>query len=360
MKRLSDTPSFSTYASLDHRDAGQRQNSCSWKGTPSKFMGKRGFRRVLTILLLLIICASIFPLRAIRDFGPLVALPPKQIPVGVDWSQYAYCQYATNKDYLCNSVMIFEALDRVGSKASRVLMYPSNWDINANDYTGRLLRQTQARYNVQLSPVKIQRLAGDPTWADSFTKLLAFNQTQFKRVLSLDSDATVLQSMDELFFMPSAPVAMPSAYWRDNILSSQLILIEPSEVEFRRILEAFDTRSTRHFDMEIMNRLYGSDCIVLPHRTYNLLSGEFREKEHQRYLGSDKETWDPEKAMEEAKYVHFSDWPVPKPWKLKGSVQTKELRPECRITNAGEDCRDRDIWLDLYADFAKRRKLCDV
>lgn len=31
------------------------------------------------------------------------------------------------------------------------------------------------------------------TWADSFTKLLAFNQTQYDRVLSLDSDATLLQ-----------------------------------------------------------------------------------------------------------------------------------------------------------------------
>ena len=31
------------------------------------------------------------------------------------------------------------------------------------------------------------------TWAESYTKLLAFNQTQYDRVLSLDSDSTVLQ-----------------------------------------------------------------------------------------------------------------------------------------------------------------------
>lgn len=30
-------------------------------------------------------------------------------------------------------------------------------------------------------------------WAESFTKLLAFNQKQYDRVLSLDSDATILQ-----------------------------------------------------------------------------------------------------------------------------------------------------------------------
>lgn len=31
------------------------------------------------------------------------------------------------------------------------------------------------------------------TWAESYTKLLPFNQTQYDRVLSLDSDSTVLQ-----------------------------------------------------------------------------------------------------------------------------------------------------------------------
>jgi len=31
------------------------------------------------------------------------------------------------------------------------------------------------------------------TWTESYTKLLAFNQTQYDRVLNLDSDSTVLQ-----------------------------------------------------------------------------------------------------------------------------------------------------------------------
>ena len=36
-------------------------------------------------------------------------------------------------------------------------------------------------------------IAGKATWTESYTKLLAFNQTQYDRVLSLDSDSTVLQ-----------------------------------------------------------------------------------------------------------------------------------------------------------------------
>lgn len=127
------------------------------------------------------------------------------------WSRYAYCQYVTDPAYLCNSLMIFEALERVGAKASRVTLYPQKWNITRDTRTAKLVRKARDVYHVQLSPINVQQLDSHPTWGDSFTKLLAFNQTQYKRVLSLDSDATVLDSMEELFLMPSAPVAMPKA-----------------------------------------------------------------------------------------------------------------------------------------------------
>ena len=117
----------------------------------------------------------------------------------VHWSDFAYTQYVTNSHYLCNSVMMFEALDRLGSKADRVMMYPQEWeapDVNSNSTSeeGKLLRDARDHYKVNLVPIVVQTSAGqEPTWQDSFTKLLAFNQTQYKRVLSLDSDGTVLQ-----------------------------------------------------------------------------------------------------------------------------------------------------------------------
>ncbi len=118
----------------------------------------------------------------------------KPIPAdGIDWSQYAYCQYVTNEDYLCNSLMIFESLVRLEAKAERLMMYPQEWVVGEDSNHGRLLAKARDEYMVRLVPIEVQRLAGEPTWAESFTKLLAFNQTEYKRVLSLDSDATVLQ-----------------------------------------------------------------------------------------------------------------------------------------------------------------------
>lgn len=111
----------------------------------------------------------------------------------VDWSQYAYFQYVTNADYLCNSLMIFESLHRLESKASRVMLYPQEWTADMGSGEGRLLLKAHDEFHVHLHPVAVQHLPEVSTWADSLTKLLAFNQTQYKRVLSLDSDATVLQ-----------------------------------------------------------------------------------------------------------------------------------------------------------------------
>lgn len=88
----------------------------------------------------------------------------------VDWSRFAYTQYVTNSEYLCNAVMIFETLHRLGSKPDRVMMYPSHMlrdsanDHNINQRQGdedRLLRKARDEYNVKLVP--IHRLNNDGT-----------------------------------------------------------------------------------------------------------------------------------------------------------------------------------------------------
>lgn len=121
--------------------------------------------------------------------------------------------------------------------------------------------------------------------------------------------------MDELFLIPPSPVAMPRAYWldpNDRVLSSQLILIQPSEFEYERIAKATREAGQGEYDMEIMNNLYRDSCLILPHRPYDLLTGEFRSENHYDYLGNKEAAWDPDAALKEAKFLHFSDWPRPK------------------------------------------------
>ncbi|KAI1075553.1 glycosyltransferase family 8 protein [Whalleya microplaca] len=293
------------------------------------------------------------------------AVIPTYEDTHVDWSRYAYTQYVTNAAYLCNSVMIFETLFRLGSKADRVMMYPEDMmdpkETNPSSEEARLLIKARDTFKVKLAPVSIQRRGGgDATWAESYTKLLAFNQTQYDRVLNVDSDATILQTMDELFLIPPCPVAMPRAYWLfpdQKILSSQLMLVQPSEVEFDRIMQKMASAGRNDYDMEIVNQLYIDTAMILPHRPYDLLTGEFRNDNHENYLGTDREEWDPVAIFNEAKFLHFSDWPVPKPWVSSGESIRKEHQPKCVDRNGQQDCAARELWNGFYTDFQQRRSV---
>ena len=79
----------------------------------------------------------------------------------VDWSRFAYTQYATTEEYLCNSVMLFEALDRLGSKADRLLIFPQEWSGQETlDETADLLRRAQS-HGAKLQPIDIVRRFSD-------------------------------------------------------------------------------------------------------------------------------------------------------------------------------------------------------
>lgn len=81
-----------------------------------------------------------------------------------DWSTFAYIQYVTNTEYLCNSVMLFESLHRLGSKPDRVLMYPSEMtahnDNGPDSHDGRLLQKAMEEYKVKLVPISVQHRNG--------------------------------------------------------------------------------------------------------------------------------------------------------------------------------------------------------
>lgn len=288
----------------------------------------------------------------------------------VTWKDFAYLTYATNLDYLCNSVMMVEALNRLDAKAQRVILHSEEWSTESRTFlengtvipstAAKLLQQAKA-YNAVLQPIPIQRVGEDVTWADSFTKLLAFNQTQYRRVLALDSDSTILQPMDELFLLPPTPVAMPRAYWLEHELFDAITLITPSSASASRIQTAISEREETDFDMDIMNHVFADSCMVLPHRGYALITGEFRNQgkgQHVAYLGEENEDWEAGRMVEEAKFVHFSDWPLPKPWMPSDRKTKEEIRPKClREGSMEEDCRDRKVWDGLYEDFRERRKV---
>lgn len=79
---------------------------------------------------------------------------------GINWSRFAYVQYATNRDYLCASVMFFERLHVLKSQPQRVLMYPKTMlddpeTTVAESDNARMLIKARDQYAVQLLPISI-------------------------------------------------------------------------------------------------------------------------------------------------------------------------------------------------------------
>ena len=308
---------------------------------------------------------------------PQTLLPGSQLPDAlaynsnskeIDWSRFAYVQYATNLPHLCNSVMLFERLHALHSKASRLLLYPSHYSLLDTSPEAQLLRKARDTYNAKLKPIEVQDKinAGDVTWAKSYTKLLAFNETDYARLLLLDSDANLRASLDELFLLPPSRVAMCRAYWETQPkLSGQILLLEPSAHEFARLQNASAVAGPNEYELEILNAVYGDTAIVLPHRIYDLYTREFTAQRdtganHEKYLGDETEVWDPDVALQMAKFVHFSDWPLPKPWLKADQKLIEEITPPCigdeTAIGHARNCRERDIWLGFYEDFRWRRK----
>lgn len=205
------------------------------------------------------------------------------------------------------------------------------------------------------------------TWDKSVTKFMAFSLSYYDRVVALDSDITLLASLDELFLLPRTPIAMPRAYWYENKpwpLTSLLMVIEPDVAEFDRFVDVINGGgnpslvNAHKFDMELVNDRFEDSALVLPHRPYALLTGEFRLKNHSAYLGNTFEAWDADKAIKEAKLVHFSDWPLPKPWIMWPVEGLAEIQPDCGGSHEGT-CAERKIWKHLYDDFrVRRRTIC--
>ena len=101
-----------------------------------------------------------------------------KIADSVDWTRFACVQYVTYEQYLCNSLMLFEILDRLKCRPERLMLYPETWTttVNAdqvlNDET-RLLQLARDRYGAYLQPIQVQsKSSGDREFSSPIVKVI--------------------------------------------------------------------------------------------------------------------------------------------------------------------------------------------
>ena len=117
----------------------------------------------------------------------------------IDWSSYAYVNYVTDFDYLCNTVIQFKKLHEAGSKADLVAIIGRNLLSKADEHhdTKSLLTKLREISNkVVIKPVDDIIKPSDHTpWNKSLTKLSVFNLTEYERVIYFDNDAVIHLSL---------------------------------------------------------------------------------------------------------------------------------------------------------------------
>ncbi|SCU87306.1 LAME_0D09560g1_1 [Lachancea meyersii CBS 8951] len=139
----------------------------------------------------------------------------------IQWDNYAYLSYATELEYLCNTLILFKRLKQFGTNAKLVALVSRDLvesENSAKQQNTRALMDKLTEIAPEQVVVKLVDSivkSGDPTpWSKSLTKLHIFNQTEYGRVIYLDSDAAVSNNMDELFFLPPyVRFAAPLMYW---------------------------------------------------------------------------------------------------------------------------------------------------
>jgi hypothetical protein len=195
----------------------------------------------------------------------------------------------------------------------------------------------------------------EPTWRLSNLKLHVLGLSDWDRIVYFDADGLIIANPDHLFQVTlneSHPIAMPRAYWLPNatsLFTSCLIVCQPSENLFQLAYKAFKT--TRMFDMDVLNTAIGNRTLPIPATEAPLIM----------LLDLDSGAKEPvlswfnglgvERVLQRTSYVHFSTFPVPKPWLMTPKhVKDIAMNPALMYVRAIIDtARLEYVWVWRYS-----------
>jgi glycogenin glucosyltransferase len=177
-------------------------------------------------------------------------------------------------------------------------------------------------------------LMGRPDLLHTFTKIALWRQTQYRKVVYLDADIVVLQSLDSLFDLDVPFAAAPDIGWPDAF-NSGLMLLTPNMGDYWALQAlAASGDSFDGADQGLLNQFY-------EHKNWHRLSFTYNCTPNAEYQ------WEPAYRYhkQNIKTVHFIG--TDKPWK-KG-----------RHTNTGSGVYSELLgrWWSVYDRHYKEVKL---
>ena len=198
------------------------------------------------------------PIQGLTPEGNTTTLPDFSL------SPYAFVFYATQEEYACSVLINIDRLNNVFHTKHRiiVLVKPTISPEYLSNFTAQ---------NATVIPYEPPPLFDNDVsyYSDVLLKLVGFRLHQYvpslKRVLILDSDQIILQSLDYVFSLPAVDVAAPRAYWLGTFsFTSAFLLVSLSDRLWGRMELALQTIKHDTFDMDLLNSMFAETVMLLP------------------------------------------------------------------------------------------------
>lgn len=193
--------------------------------------------------------------------------PARDQPILPDFasSPFAYVFYATQSDYACSVLVNIDRLQNLFNTSHRIIVLVRP-DLASSYLTAF------TRLNATVIPYSPPELRDEQIgyYHDVLLKLVAFRLHHYipslKRILVLDSDQLILQSLDHVFDLPPVDVAAPRAYWgqEGTGFTSAFLLVSLSDRVWDRMTQELGTIKQNVFDMDLVNNMFKQTVLMLP------------------------------------------------------------------------------------------------
>ena len=249
--------------------------------------------------------------RNLPDFGP---------------SPYAYVFYATQAEYACSVLINIERLTSIFHTQHRIIVLVK--PTVSSEYLTRFTAQNATVIPYEPPPLHDNE---SPHYADVLLKLVAFRLHQYipslTRILVLDSDQIILQSLDHVFSLPATDLAAPRAYWLGSrtLFTSAFLLVSLSDRLWNRINLGLKTINHDTFDMDLLNDMFSKTVMLLP-GDYCTLNSQWETNSIPNWWQGSEPPRDPAWKPSRKLRPRPDPPPIEIPSSLSGSLSTNETR----------------------------------
>lgn len=255
------------------------------------------------------------PMQGLIPEGNTTTLPDFSL------SPYAYVFYATQPEYACSVLINIDRLNDVFHTKHRIIVLVK--PTLSSEYLSRFTALNATVIPYQPPPLFDNAV---PYYADVLLKLVGFRLHQYipslKRVLILDSDQIILQSLDHVFSFPAVDLAAPRAYWEGAFgFTSAFLLVSLSDRLWGRMDLALQTIKHSIFDMDLLNKMFAETVMLLP-GDYCTLNSEWETNNIPKWWQGSEPPRDP--AWKPSRKLPPTPDPLPieVPPSLKGPLST--------------------------------------